>query len=461
MQVAGLAGLAVMAPLGVRTVRADAPKYGGPFWIMIHAGGGWDPTYLTDPKGGTINNLFTADQIGTAGGIRYAPVALTQDLGMGMKKNVYTAQQFFEKHHGRMLALNGLDTTTNNHDVGTRTVWSGQLAEGYPSLAALIAGAKTKDAPVPMAFVSNGGYDATGDLVPLTRAGGVDALHRLAYPNRLNPSDPKNNDVYTTPDTASRIAQAQNDRLAAMKGKASLPVIQRSMGALYLARQSDTGLDALAQALDGQKVVTTDQFADLKGVNNIGDLQNLMQQAQMALVSFASGVAVSANLEIGGFDTHSQHDNNQVPQLMKILRALDYLYDTADAMGLSQSLYVVVGSDFGRTPQYNMADGKDHWNVTSMMFSGPGIASDRTVGASDDGFKPMTFDRTSLQPSATGIRINTNHVHKALRKLAGVDQSDAAKQYPLPGEDLALFGLDNPFAGRRAAGEARRAARLR
>ena len=439
LQVAGLAGLAVVAPVGVRNVRADAAKYGGPFWIMIHAGGGWDPTYLTDPKGGDINHLFKAEEIKQAGGIRYAPVALTDGNGKN-QVNVYTAQTFFEKHHGRIMALNGLDTTTNNHDVGTRTVWSGQLAEGYPSLAALIAGAKQKDAPVPMAFVSNGGYDATQDLVPLTRAGSVDALHRLAYPNRLNPGDANNLDQYHTSGTLGRIAQAQSDRLAALKGKQSLPMIQKAMGSLFLARQSDAGLDSLAAALDAQKIVTTDQFADLKNHGNLGDLQNLMQQAQLALVAFQAGVAVSANLEIGGFDTHSQHDNDQVPQLMKILRALDYLFDTADAMGITPALNVVVASDFGRTPQYNMNQGKDHWNVTSMLFSGPNVPGDRTVGGSDAGFKPMTFDKVSLQPSDTGIRINTNHVHKALRRLAGVDQSDAAKQFPLPGDDLPIFG---------------------
>ena len=125
---------------------------------------------------------------------------------------------------------------------------------------------------------------------------------------------------------------------------------------------------------------------------------------------------------------------------MKTLRALDYIFDTAEMMGLGGNLNVVVGSDFGRTPQYNMNQGKDHWNVTSMLFSGPNIPGDVTVGASDAEFKPMKFDRATLQPSDSGVRINTNHVHKALRRLAGVDQTDAAKQFPLIGDDLPLFG---------------------
>ena len=44
--------------------------------------------------------------------------------------------------------LNGIDTSTNNHDAGSRTMWSGRLAEGYPSLAALIAANKGGGSPM-------------------------------------------------------------------------------------------------------------------------------------------------------------------------------------------------------------------------------------------------------------------------------------------------------------------------
>src|SRR5262245_24576724 len=85
LQIAGIAGLGVVAPVGLRDGSAASAKYTGPFWIMVNAGGGWDPTITVDPKGGTkddpksVNQSYTKDQIATAGGIAYAPTSLSAD----------------------------------------------------------------------------------------------------------------------------------------------------------------------------------------------------------------------------------------------------------------------------------------------------------------------------------------------------------------------------------------------
>ncbi len=68
-----------------------------------------------------------------------------------------------------------------------------------------------------------------------------------------------------------------------------------------------------------------------------------MQQAQIALYAFKTGVAVSANLDIGGFDTHNNNDDQQTSQQMQILVALDYLYSQLEVMGIADKTYVLVG----------------------------------------------------------------------------------------------------------------------
>ena len=49
MKLCGAAGLAVTVPGG------NAFAQGAPtddrFWVFVHAGGGWDPTSLCDPRG--------------------------------------------------------------------------------------------------------------------------------------------------------------------------------------------------------------------------------------------------------------------------------------------------------------------------------------------------------------------------------------------------------------------------
>ena len=82
LKLAGVAGLTVSAPFPfMRNGRADenAP-YDGPLFLLVNAGGGWDPTSLCDPKGRKdenaerpVNNYFI-DEIGEVGNFRHAPV---------------------------------------------------------------------------------------------------------------------------------------------------------------------------------------------------------------------------------------------------------------------------------------------------------------------------------------------------------------------------------------------------
>jgi uncharacterized protein (DUF1501 family) len=256
----------------------------------------------------------------------------------------------------------------------------------------------------------------------------------------MNPSDPKT-DHYHTSNTAARIQAAHAGRLQSLAPKQSLPTVGNAMNQLFLAAQSNDGLAALGQELMGVQLVTTDSFPDLKGVGGLNDLTNLLQQVQLALLCFKAGVAVSANLNYGGFDTHSDNDNKQTRQLMILLRGLDYLYSQIDAMGLTSQVYVVVGSDFSRTPYYNAGNGKDHWNITSMLFSGPNIPGDKVLGGTDGTFTSIPVDPMSLkQAPMSGERITTTHVHHALRTLAGLTGGELDTQFPLVGDTMPLFG---------------------
>ncbi|MEO7327704.1 MAG: DUF1501 domain-containing protein [Minicystis sp.] len=444
LKIAGLTGLAVVAPVGLRPGSAAPGKYQGPFWITVDAGGGWDPTLLCDPKGGiaddqkSVNQSYTKGEIGSAGAFKYAPMSYT---AAGVE--VITAKKFFDKHHGRLMALNGVDTTTNNHDAGSRTIWSGQLAEGYPSLAAMIAADAAAKLALPMAYLSSGGYDATAGLISLTRIANVDSLQRIAYPNTIDPNNAESSS-YHSQATASRIAKVQSERLAALQKKQTLPTIAGGMGSLFLARESNDGLVALGEALKGKEIVSIDDFPDLAAIPGgeryrVDSLRQLVRQAEIAMIAFNAGVAVSANLSIGGFDTHNDNDNRQSAQLGQLLRGLDYIFTQLDIMGLADQTYVLVGSDFGRTPSYNNENGKDHWNITSMLLSGPKIPKDKVIGSTDDGFVSKTLDATSLKEDAAGLRIESKHIHRALRKVAGLTDGALDKQFPLPGDDLPLF----------------------
>lgn len=414
LKTAGLAGLSCWTPVGSRTARAqsESEPYTGLFFVMVNAGGGWDPTSLCDPKGRVdeseadpMNMYFTGD-IGQAGNIRYAPVAGNQ--------------AFFDKYFSRLLILNGVDTQTNGHDSGSRHTWSGRLAEGYPSVAALLAGglAPTK----PLAFVSNGGYDVTAGLVAPTRTGNTGVLSSIAFPNLRDTNNAES--VYHHETTLARIREAQRARLESRMARQNLPPLRRAMNALFLARSGENEIRRLTEFLPE--------------LDNSGN--SLFRQAQLALASYRAGLSVSANLSVGGFDTHGDHDNRHFPALQRVTEGVDFLMEEAERQGVADRVVVVVGSDFGRTPGYNSDNGKDHWSITSMMLMGPGIAGNRVIGSTDERHRPHTVNAESLERDDAGIRLKPGHVHRALRKLAGLDGSTTDRNFPLADEDLPLFG---------------------
>ncbi|MDP3276627.1 MAG: DUF1501 domain-containing protein [Deltaproteobacteria bacterium] len=421
-----LSGLTAGVSLTTRRLFAQqaAPgiePYTGKFFIFLNAGGGWDPTMVCDPKGGETNRGFTAAQIREAGNIRYAPVNYTGEGG-------YSNQRFFEKFSPRLMVLNGVDMQTNNHDSGNRYTWSGHLEDGYPPLAAIIGAALAPGRP--LAFLSNGGYENTQGIVPLTRVNDLGTISRIAFPNRPDPANMTSR--YHSTDTAARIARYQQERLHAMGATQTLPVFDRAMRQLEATRSGGNLLERLLQFLPDN--------ATINGLNN-----TVARQGFVALAAYQAGLTAAANLDVGGFDTHSDHDTQQGNALVRVLRGIDLIMDRVDALNLREKVVLIVGSDFGRTPFYNMQNGKDHWANTSIMMMGAGIPGNRVVGASTDGtaaqvFRARPFDYDTLQVSdSSPKKLNPKSLHTALRRFAGVEQSEAARQFPLYGDNLTLF----------------------
>ena len=163
----GAAGLGFAAPVGrssmsiaAESKKSDLPNYGGPYYVVFNASGGWDTTYLMDPKGvNETNRLYKEGDIATEGNHRLAPNAAHINEGM-------SNEDFFKKHGGDLLVLNGLDYSVNNHSPCSRYMATGKLDSlAYPTFAALVAACNAPEAP--LAFLTFGNYSSTGNLVPM------------------------------------------------------------------------------------------------------------------------------------------------------------------------------------------------------------------------------------------------------------------------------------------------------
>ncbi len=399
------------------------------FWVIVTASGGWDPRFLFDPTLNVEQNrIYT--EIGNVGKISFAPIDATPDefgLEEGQEGQYLNPERFLNRFGDRLTVFNGVDTSTNNHDAGQRAVTCGSIQEGIPAMGAMLAATYGLDKPLP--FVSFGGYDSTFDLAPLSRIGSSNLLRDLAAPNLLNPQD-ENPTGYHTDATWERIRQAQGERLAEQLDAQALPKLQRSMQALLDARATDSQLAALQ----------IPEPVDLPG--NLNSAERMVRAGQLAVSSFKSGLSVAANLSIGGFDTHGNHDQTQRLALIQLLTGVGGLLDVIETEGMTDSVYILVGSDFGRTPHYNgdnAGSGKDHWPVTSYLALGPGIEGNRVIGATTDDQQARLIDPSSLNVSDGGVRLTPGQIHSALRKMAAIDP-DVTRAYPIVGDELPLFG---------------------
>lgn len=444
IQMLAATGMTASLPLAASKAHAAAPDH---FLVMVNAGGGWDPTSLCDPKGNSSQYLSERPDARNEGSINSVAIntetkrnpisGMTwSDTPRINNNDDLTArvdnqfQNFFTTYHDKLTVINGVDNGTNNHSTGNRATWSGNLEMGYPSLAALFAASKNPS--LPMAYISNGGYDFTASLVSRARASSAGFIDRLADPNSERyhyRNENQSTDVY------SQIKQAQAQRLARQKANETLPLRRQQLNQLFTVRQEDNNLSRLSdeKALIEAVVPTNDHM------NNRD--QNFKRQASLIAAAFKAGIAASANLSTGGFDTHGNHDNSQYQSLGDLLEGVAYLQEALDAAGIGDKTTVVIGSDFGRTPYYNSGSGKDHWPITSVMVMHPtGSGKGGNVfGASTDKFRSQTLNRTTGQPDANGQILTPAHINLALRKELGIHGNALSNNFPLNVDDFAIF----------------------
>ena len=120
----------------------------------------------------------------------------------------------------------------------------------------------------------------------------------------------------------------------------------------------------------------------------------------------------------------------------EFLAGIDYLLRRAEELKIREKLVVDLQSEMGRTPNYNKGDGKDHWSIGSMMFLGPGIGGNRVIGGTDEGQFAIPLDPKSLKDDKDkGMRVRPEHIHIALRQLAGIEKHPYSEKFPFQVKD--------------------------
>ena len=419
----GQAGLGLTVPLscssGLYGKSREPDPYEGPYYVVFNASGGWDTTSLMDPKGvHGINRLYREGDILTHGKHKFAPTAGQVEQGM--------SNEDFHKAYGEeLLVFNGLDYSINNHAPCKRYMATGKLDSlAYPTFAALVAACRGPETP--LAFLTFGNYSATGNLVPMARIPYLPSLKLIANADSIQgvAGNPYHDDF-----TQELIEKALSEGAESpFKDHSRLPRAERAQSMLYAAQTNSKSLKRVTPHIS-------------KNVPK----ERLAQQAEIALSCFKGGVCVSANLSIGQFDSHANNDPDQMRLIPEFLAGIDYLMQRAEELKIRDKLVVVIQSEMGRTPHYNKGQGKDHWSIGSIMFMGQGIRGNRVIGATDERqFLLPINNKTLAIDEEKGIRTRPEHIHRALRELAGIEDHALSRKFPLKiaeGERLqGLFG---------------------
>ena len=416
----------VGAASGFRLPLANAADYRGKLFAFVQAAGGWDPTSFCDPKANSpgepvINNWAQSQQIRQAGNIPYAPFARNQ--------------AFFEKYYPRMLVINGVDAQTNSHTTGVIHNWSGRVAEGYPTTTALLAA--HNGAGLAMPYLTFGGFSKTGGLTTFTRLENPDRITDAVKPEEYAHSQSRpylSSEDWTTLKSFRAAREARNASAPNLLPRAAR---NRRLYESALLPEATEGLRAFANMME------TEQFSEDENTENNRNWSNLRRQAQIAVLAFKARVAVSADLILGGFDTHADHDEDHGWLLANLTDSVDYLWDYAEIHGLADRLVVVMGSDFGRTNKYNANGGKDHWPIGSFVVMEKNQRwTNRVIGETDELHFARKINPVSLRrDDASGTLIHPRHIHQALRRYLGIENSEGSLLYPFrETEDLPLFG---------------------
>ena len=419
---------AVGAVSGFHLPLANAANYDGKLFIFVQADGGWDPTSFCDPKTNTpgekvINHWAENGEIRQAGNLFYADFA----------NNV----AFFEKYYDRMLVINGVDAQTNSHTAGIVHNWSGRASEGYPSMTALLAAQHGPE--LSLAYLSFGGFSDTASLTTFTRMNSPELVRNIATPNVTRWDESRPYLYLAAWERFKRFRAANIARLAEAPRLLPRAAHNRELYATALSLKATEGLKAFASLIPpDDELEQPEEFQGGFGNYN----SELRRQVQLTILAFKARVAVSADLFLGGFDTHRDHDMDHTWLLGNLTDSVDYLWELAETHEVADRLVVVMGSDFGRTNHYNVDAGKDHWPIGSFIVMEKNQSwTNRAVGETDAlHFAHKIQPRTLQRDDINGTIIQPKHVHKALRRYFGIENSLGAQRFPFHNtEDFAFF----------------------
>ncbi len=394
----GLAGAVVAAapwPFG-RAARATTTS--PHFLVTLIGDGGWDPTQVLDvhDPADTTDGIDVdvpgqpPSVIANAGGITYVSNPVTRP----------SVDAYFATWAGQTAIVNGINTRSTSHDQSRQLVLTGYLDPTRADFAVMAAHYNGPDLPLPHLLISGDSFG--GPFAGISGRTGGQFSQVVGY-NRL-------------PNGAGSAVSTAGEGY-----------IKQTLQALGAADATTAVAGRVDQFTDAN--VRGDRLAGLASSlpRNTNDGTQLATSLGAA---FRAGMTTSVTVSnVGGFDTHSNNENQagQWDDVFSFLNA--FLAGLAAQPGVAaptllEETTIVYCSEFGRTPQLNGDNGKDHHPWTSMIMAGKGVRGGTTVGLTDGSQEGVKTNFATGLPDDTGMVIDVTNMVAGILTLVGANSND-------------------------------------
>ncbi len=398
------------------------------FFIFIHAQGGWDVTVSLDPRAAVQDIVMPAstDTIDSSGLLHWtdAPVrnGITSfvpyrptgsNITFGPAIGLMADNRRFE----RMLVVNGISMNTVSHPDGTAFSSTGRhLAggrPGAPSIDTMIASELGTNKLFPSLSVRFPSYYTGPNLDPKALPLRVDTIGTVS--RSLTRSN-RSIDVETRTAVNQLLVQETHD----IAGRSYFPQVYQGIEQ-QLASLERIHADARLTALFSTTALRMNPAYEnlfvpkMPGTNtpipNAWQFEaNTLYNVAFAVEAFKLDLARCVSFSTTSFDTHfsnyedhPQHQQELFNMLAALIDALAAAnHPTLAGQKLIDHTHILVFSEFCRTPQINVAGGRDHYPNNSAVIISPKFRGNMVFGTSHPG---QLLSNTRMFPD--GVRAIT------------------------------------------------------
>lgn len=396
-----LGALAAAALLRPRPARANTTV--AKHLVVVFAGGGWDPTYVFDPKPDSPHVDTGVGDFGAFG-----------EHALWLDASRPSVTDYFDRYGALTSVINGMNVPSVAHASCTHRVLTGFREATRPDVAAILGRAIGQDVPIP--YLDIGGNAHPGGFgADMGYMGADNQLRNLALPElALAPRERGSWARHFLDD-------AQTERVRAFVA-ARAEAQREGRGADGLnARRIDDFL--LGQARSHE----LPDFAAFFRGTDAG--RTLVDQVGRAVDALSAGLCRTTIVDAGvDFDTHADNVDqivgfDTVFDGLNALMALLEATPSPDGGLLMDDTVVLVLSEMGRTPRLNDDAGKDHWPFTSCMVAGAGVRGQEVFGGTDDTQSALPVDLSSGRVGDGGRILQSENVLAGVLEMFGVDPS--------------------------------------